>query len=164
MDAELIPQFSNFDDGTVKVVEILYNENDRGLTFNELGWFLQRRLKKDGAHKKYGENHAKLANLLGFVKINNSRPRNVFLSAVGKELHLARNEQKKLIIKNQLLNMALIKDILSNYNDVFDLSLYLKQTLSTKTAVRRMPNIKKLIRILAIDYKVPIFNDIYNAM
>lgn len=147
--AKMIPQFSDFNDGVYRVVEILEKEGDRGLTFDEIGWFLQRQHKKKGAHKKYGENHTKLSELLGLIKIDNSTPMKSFLTDLGRTFYCADKKEKESMLREQLLNMAMVQDILKVFNDSFDLKKYLMKYLSEKTAKRRRPNVKRVFQELS---------------
>lgn len=128
---DLIPQFSNFDDGTYKLIDILFNEEDRGLTFNELGEKLEGPGKKEGAYKKYGENHAKLSELLDLTTISHERPRRVFLTRLGKSFRRSDNARKTNILKNQIFRMDIIRDIIQNsQNKDFNLTSYLMSYLA----------------------------------
>ncbi len=145
-----IPQFSNFDDGTYRLVEILAEEGNSGLTFNELGELLEGPGKNEVAYKKYGENHAKLAELLDFATITNTRPRQVFLTKLGKIFYKSESSKKISMLKSQIYRMAIVKDIIVNHtNDSFNLKNYLMSAnLKESTAIRRMPNIRTLFKFL----------------
>ena len=147
---DLIPQFSNFDDGTYKLIQILTNEGNRGLTFNELGEKLEGPGRSDVAYKKYGENHAKLGELLDLTTINNESPRKVFLTKLGESFFKSNDSRKTAILKSQIVRMDIIRDIFQNSQDKdFDLTSYLGSYLAETTAERRRPNVKRLISFLA---------------
>lgn len=59
INPDIILQFSNFDHGIFEVPRNIKMEG-KPLTFNELGKLIMNS-KEEGACKKYGENHSKLA-------------------------------------------------------------------------------------------------------
>lgn len=147
--AEMVPQFSNFDHGTNEVVEILKKQGDKGLTFNDLGILLEGQGKNDVAYKKYGENHAKLAELLDLVNITNARPRRIYLTSLGEMYYKADSKYRKEIIKTQIFRMYLVKYIIMNFRNInFSLNDILQTSLSKSTTIRRTPNIKALFKFL----------------
>ena len=161
---ELIPQFSKFEDGSFEVVNILNNEGSRGLTFNELGRLLEGAEKKEGAYKKYGENHAKLAELLDFVTITTERPRKVYLTKLGLSFFESDDERRINILKTQIYRMEIIKDIIiKSIEKRFDLSIYLSDFLSTTTVTRRKPNIRTLFKFL-IDNNISELESVYKKL
>jgi len=147
-----VPQFSKFEDGVYKVVDILVENGDIGFNFLELGKLLERKDKKDGAHIKYGENHAKLAELLDLVTITNSPKethRKAYLTRLGGYFHSSDDVTKTNIIKSQILNMDIVKDIIDKYNyENFNLDDYLNSILAETTTKRRKPNVKFLFKYL----------------
>lgn len=144
-----IPQFSNFEVGCYEVVNTLFKYNNVGLTFSELGYYLQGPGKNDIAYKKYGENHAKLAELLDFVAITETRPRRVYLTLLGESYYKASSQRKLQILKTQVFRMEIVKDIIIRHTSQdFDLRNYLRMFLSEKTTTRRLPNVKKLFYFL----------------
>lgn len=151
IDPSDIPQFSQFSDGAFQVPSVLSNYTEKGLTFIELGKILlaKDKNKKNCAYTKYGENHAKLAELLDLATITHERPRKIYLTKLGN-LFLTLDEQSKVdLIKNQIFRMKIIKDIINKYSDVdFNINKYLLQHLSLSTAKRRLPNIKCLFTFL----------------
>jgi len=144
-----IPQYSNFDNGAYKVVEILHDQGNSGLTFTEMGSYLEGQGKKNIAYYKYGENHAKLAELLDFVTITNTRPRKVFLTKFGEAFYNSKQSKKIEIIKNQIFRMDLVKYIIQKHaEDSFNLEAYLLLYLKPSTVNRRKSNIKTLFKFL----------------
>lgn len=138
-----IPQFSNFRDGTFRCVDILSKAGDWGPSFLELGKYLAEQRKKNVAYIKYGENHAKLANLLDLVYINDKTPRQIFLTCLGKTFLGLTAMDQELLLKRLILRLPIIKEITcSNQMDIKDI---LGEYLSKTTAVRRTSNIKTLL-------------------
>jgi hypothetical protein len=147
--AEMVPQFSNFKDGTNEVVEILTKQGNPGLTFVQLGILLEGPGKTDMAYRKYGENHSKLAELLDLVTISNTRPRKIYLTSLGEMYHKVDNKNRIEIIKTQIFRMHLVRYIIMNYNNsLFNLSGDLQTSLKESTTDRRMSNIKALFKFL----------------
>lgn len=143
-----IPQFSNFEHGTSKITEILVKHNNEGLTFNEIGIYLQGK-KSDAANKKYGENHSKLAELLDLVTITNARPRKVFITKLGVVFTNSSDTKKDKILMAQISRTAIVKDIIEKSSwQSFNLLEYLKLYLAISTAKRRCSNVKRLFKFL----------------
>jgi len=151
-----IPQFSDFNDASFNVVNTVYSSGDNGLTFDEIGYSLLGGKRKPAALKKYGENHAKFAELLQFVKINKETPRKVFVTTTGVIFLNSSMDKQKSILTASLLKMDLIQDLLTQDLSNFNLLTYLKQFLADSTAKRRASNVKQLIVFLA-EYNLPDF-------
>lgn len=145
-----IPQFSNFKDGAFILPSLLNFNTNCGYTFIEIGKLLCSPGKKDGAYTKYGENQAKLAELLGLVYIT-SNPRHIYLSDIGSKYLTLSEDNKYLFLKYQIYNMPVIKCLFNIcFNENISISDFLlnNSNLSNSTAIRRSSNIKKLIKIL----------------
>lgn len=133
-------QYSNFEDATKRVVEVIMEAGNKGFTHLEIGKLLQNDgvSRNDGAYTKYGENHAKTATYLGYLF---SIKRFYYVSAIGYVLSkLSVEEQEKLFVR-LLLRTNLFKTVfylVKNGNvsmrDIFDM-------LSEKTYIRRKNNI-----------------------
>ena len=98
---------------------LLHETKVFGLTFNELGENLEGVGKKVGAYKKYGENNAKLSELLDLTTISHERPRRVFLTRLGKSFQRSDDARKTNILKNQIFRMDIIRDIIQNGSVTF---------------------------------------------
>lgn len=158
-----IPQYSNFYNGTYKLTEILIQNGDRGLSFYQLGICLQGK-RSEYANKKYGENHAKLGELLDLVVITSTRPRKIYLTKLGKVFYEANESKKVEILKSQIFRTAIVRDIIqkSNYGS-FNLLEYLSKHLALSTAKRRMSNVKNLLYFLK-ENGIHEINDIINKL
>lgn len=147
-----VPQFSNFENGAYKLPKLLNEHNNSGYSFLEIGKFLLPAGKKDGAYTKYGENHSKLAEILGLVHItNSSRSRLVYVSDLGLKFLELSDTNKKFFLKYQIYNIPLIKYLFNIcFNNIIDIEEFILDisTLSQSTAKRRSSNIKGLIKIL----------------
>ncbi len=113
---------------------------------------MERKEKKVGAHVKYGENHAKLAELLDLVTITNGPSeahRKVYLTRLGKLFNSSDDSTKANILKSQIFNMDIVQDIINKYDyENFNIDDYLNSILSESTAIRRRPNVKFLFHYL----------------
>ena len=149
-----VPQFSNFENGAYKLPELL-SESNTGYSFLEIGKLLLPTGKKDGAYTKYGENHSKLAEILGLVYItNSSKSRLVYISDLGLKFLELSDNAKKLFLKYQIYNIPLIKYLFNIcFNNVIDIEEFILDisTLSQSTAKRRSSNVKGLIKFLIQD-------------
>lgn len=145
-----IPQFSNLNHGTVKVVDILARSGNLGLTYNEIGEYLTNPGKKAIANKKYGENHSKLAQLLGLVIIKReSAASKVYLSPIGEVFQRINAKEKEKLVSRLILRIPVIQEILiSASRGQTKISDHL-HSLSMSTLTRRKPNVKQLINLLS---------------
>lgn len=60
-----IPQYSSFDDGTTNLIQFLRMAGNFGPSFVEVGKHYLETGHQERAYIKYGENHAKLSEILG---------------------------------------------------------------------------------------------------
>ena len=139
------PLMSSFDDATTKIVETLDTFNNCGLSFLKLGSLLRETEGTDGANVKYGESHAKVAEMLGLVTIQNeSRKRIVFLTNVGYYFLVHRDDRDKVITR-LLLRTKVLGNIISNgYRGEYIVSDDM-QMFTNKTLNRRLSVVKALI-------------------
>lgn len=138
-----IPQFSNFEDGAIRLPEILEFEED-GLTFLEAGYKLVK-AKTEGACVKYGENHSKLAMMMSLIYKNLSK---VYNTALGTYMVTLHSEEKMDILKKLLLREYFIQKIICAA--IVDIVNYRKiaVSLSDSTALRRRSNVKFLVEFI----------------
>ena len=147
-----VPQFSSFDHGTIKLVNVLHwHAVNGGLGFAELGQLLLHLDRSDVALRKYGENHAKLGEMLGLVSISSTHPRIVCLAEQGARLRLADTAERATILGDAIASTVIItalRDLLRIQKGV-RIQDYLEQNgLAKSTARRRAPNVRCLIRKL----------------
>lgn len=140
-----IPQFSNFDDCYFGVPNGILESGWEWAIFKKIGFLLRRSPRKDGADQKYGENHSKIAKMMGITKIE--KIRGVALTDFGKyilsldPLH-RENLKAKLCFRIPLIQNYFCNDMSENV--ITDC----KKILSESTYKRRLSNIKKLISIV----------------
>ncbi len=140
-------QFSDFDDATTNLCSMIKCDSNRGLNYLDTGKLLlgDKIQRKDGAYRKYGENHIKMASSIGLAfKINDV----FYLSPLGcayDELDVKTTD--KLLLR-LLLRNKLISQLLSEASKKsFDMEAFLYD-LSKSTYIRRKTNIKYVISII----------------
>lgn len=142
-------QYSTLEKCGIPLLEHLEYSKNIGFSFREVGAFLQGKDHNLSALVKYGENHSKLAEILGLVEINRSqKPYKVFVSRLGSEILKIRAEKTNRIIANLALRAKIIQYILykSSKGSVCienELSFLEKSTFS-----RRITNIKGLLEFI----------------
>lgn len=145
--AENIIQFSNFDHAVSNVTTVLETE-ERDLTFTELGWLIMHS-KLEGACKKYGENHSKLASELSLVTLTKNKSYYVKITALGKFMNSLDKDEKYEIVKRLALRNCFIKELI--YKAKHQVVLYsdLAMTvLSESTMIRRKSNVRFLVNLI----------------
>lgn len=149
-----IPQFSNFNHAVYDTPVLVNEANHDGefLTFDRLGELLPgERADTLVAKKKYGENHAKTAELLGLITILPEQTRKLQITPLGEVFINATAEEQDRILTRQLMRTAIVRDIYSKYelSGSFSITQYLENYLSHTTAVRRRPNVRVFFEKLA---------------
>ncbi|WP_240840203.1 hypothetical protein [Acidaminobacter sp. JC074] len=141
-----IPQYSKLDDALYRTPDILGNVPE-SIRFEDLGFYLERVKKKEGAFKKYGENHSKLATLMDLAAITiDGRTNYIQLSVLGKSYLKISQEDKERLTARLMLRIPLVQHALIDAKKrECSLSDYLV-ILSEKTALRRSNNIADLFR------------------
>ena len=152
-----VPCFSTFEIGATRVPELL-EFSPSGLSFKELGYKLKKPLQKT-ASQKYGENQARLAEMLHLVTINDSAPKRVFVTRLGKYLNRYSFLEKENVIRSLLLQDPYIQHVVTatlhysyNYSEVLTV-------LSRSTAMRRRQNVRKIVTFILSDEE---FSDCLN--
>lgn len=146
-------QYSSLYHGIVDVPRVLKFINNN-LSFNELGKIIIK-ASEEGACKKYGENHAKLANELSMVLLERKGSINVSNTAFGNfSVNLSDEDRielsRRLILRNDFIQkiIYLSKKGIVNYMDVAC------EILSESTAKRRKSNVKQLLNLALKDNKL----------
>lgn len=138
--AKLIPQFSKLDD-VDKVVQIINDSYDASTISRQYIGYMINKNASELAQTKYGENHLKLAIMLGLVK---EKP--YVVTSLGKE-YLRLSVRDRHIVRDKLaMRIPMIQYLLvRSKNETIDGTEYMKSVLSEKTAIRRRSNVRKLI-------------------
>ena len=141
-------QFSDFEDATINVCNVIDTLGNNGVAFKEIGIKLlnDQGKRKDLALRKYGENHLKAAMLLGLVFKGDNRL--YYLSAVGGVFKEATKDYREKLLCRLVIRNKLIRQIISKASQgEFELETFLYD-LSESTYIRRKPNIKYVLEIL----------------
>lgn len=145
LSPSMIMQFSNLENGTIKLTELLYNGDC--LSYPEIGKKLIDSEELSAA-TKYGENHSKLAREFDLVSIERERPAKVKITNFGKYFaFFDREDQIKLIkilaLRDQLIQNLIIKAKkgIVYYSDECN-------CLSVSTKIRRRSNVKEIMELV----------------
>lgn len=154
----MIIQFSNFENGTTKLAELLYNKED-GMSYPEIGRALAGSEELNAA-TKYGENHSKLARDFELVSITEHKPTIVTITNFGRYfVFFDERDQMKLIkilgLRDPFIQNLIIKSKqgIVYYTDECN-------CLSDSTKIRRRSNVKKLLEVILEDINTSIGNNI----
>ena len=148
--SEDIVQFSNLDHA-INNVCICCETESKDLTFSELGKLIMHS-KQDGACKKYGENHSKLAAELSFVILIKNKSYIVKNTALGTfTIGLEKDEKEELVKKLAMRNRFIKSLIFHAKNGVISYNDLARKVLSESTCIRRKPNVKKLVSLILED-------------
>ena len=141
-----IPQYSSFENGTYQMLKYLRMAGDFGPSFLEIGKHFSENGHKKGAYVKYGENHAKLAELLGLVTIEKKDRKRVFLSDIGREIERLEAEKQQVCYTKLAARIPIVQEAIRlNLSNAKELEEHLRNYLSPITAVRRRKNTWMLI-------------------
>lgn len=145
--AEDIVQFSNFNHAISTICTCCEFE-DKGLTFSEIGKMIMHS-RLEGACKKYGENHAKLAAEFSLVTLHKDKSFYVKNTALGSFSISLNKEDKNELIKRLALRNCFIKDLLFHAKkDIVHYSQLASKVLSESTVNRRKSNVKYLTMLV----------------
>lgn len=147
IDSTDMPQLSDFDDAFYNVVSVLKEAGDAGYRYIEIGKMLQNDSieRNDMANRKYGENHAKAAEYLGYLY---SLHYHYYVSCLGYVIDNLNEEEKNKLFTRLLMRTNLFKSIYTttkngslDFKSLFDV-------LSYKTYKRRLPGTRMILNSL----------------
>lgn len=141
-------QFSNLDDGTSVFCDKMRKTDNPGMKFIEIGRLLldDGKERKDGALVKYGENHAKTAEMLG---LSFQLCKTYYLSGIGYVYsELSEDKQYRLLTRLVLRNKLVTRLYQASKNGKIDMREFLYM-LSDSTYLRRKSNIRTILDVLA---------------
>lgn len=143
-----IPQFSQFMAAVIDTPNILINMDD-GITFEDLGYYLERTHKSKAANKKYGENHSKFATLLDLAAIHNISNKNyIRISELGKSyLKLSYEDKIKLVVR-LLLRIPIVQHVLRDASQSKISLVDYMSILSEKTMIRRRTDVIEIFNFI----------------
>lgn len=157
--ADLV-QYSNFDHAITNVCSVI-SFSKKALTFSEIGKIIMRS-KLDGACKKYGENHAKLANELSLVELYKGSSYLVKNTSLGDFTLRISNEDKRQLVKRLALRNKFIQTLIFHAKE--EMTYYEELALkvvSVSTLTRRKSNIKYLVSLILEEDKEILNNIIW---
>ena len=156
IEAKDIFQFSDFNDATIIFCEKMKNTDNPGMKFSEIGRLLldDGKARNTGAIVKYGENHAKTAEMLGLAF---ELCKTYYLSGIGYiYAELSKEKQKKLLTRLVIRNKLILRMYQASKNGAIDMREFLYM-ISDSTYMRRRSNIKRILNVLSnsdeIDFK-----------
>lgn len=149
-----VPQFSDFSEAAYTTPRRLDDHGQKDVSYVEMGKLLAPHTKKeDGAHMKYGENHAKTAALLGLTTVIDGK---INLSDFGRFF----------LTLNQYLQAALIPSLCLQVPILYNYFCQKEKwesieddmtaaALSDSTKGRRRSNIRAMIDVVKNGFEIP---------
>ena len=154
---ETIMQFSTFEHAVFSINKLIHFSNGK-MTFSQLGREIMHS-REEGACKKYGENHSKLAAMLGSVVLEREGSFVVKNSNFGEFSVSMSKEDKIEIIKRLALRNPFIQKIISDAkNGNCDYMVLAQQYLSESTALRRRSNVRYIVSLVLSGTKYEYLN------
>ncbi len=147
-----ITQFSDFRDAYYTVPYMLQYSKIPDIDYSKMGFLLRDTRRKEGADKKYGENHMKTAFQLGLCRFEKCRANS---NAFGR--HFIKQSEKDL--RNLLPKICLYIPYIQNYFMAGATDEYREQLLSIlskTTQDRRRSNVNTIIQTIkeALEYEL----------
>lgn len=141
-----VPQYSSLADGTTEIIKYLRMSGNFGPSFEEVGRHFLKINHNVAAYTKYGENHSKLAGMLGVVDIYRGSRRKVYLNELGIEIEKRPIEEQEDCFDKLACRIPVVQYAIQN--DIYDgneIEMLLQQYLAETTAKRRRKNTLDLI-------------------
>lgn len=157
-----IVQFSTFEHALFSINKLIHF-HDGGMSFSELGKEIMNS-KQEGACKKYGENHSKLAAVMSLVKLERDGSFIVNNTSLGDFSISMEKEDKIALAKRLLLRNSFILRIISDAkNGNCDYMELASHYLSESTALRRKGNVRFLVNLIleGTDYQYLLKNIVW---
>jgi hypothetical protein len=151
---ENIPQYSKVEDAFYEVSSILVHYKNKKISFEELGYHLQKDDNPDSktkiALKKYGENHTKLACLLDLAHISkNGIKSEIYITKFGELFNKLSVNMKKEMVAKLCLRIPIIQNRFIENREVDTISRDL-EILSKETQKRRGSNVLNMIKSILV--------------
>ena len=142
-----VVQFSSFVDASSRICNVLFDVDNNGLSNIQIGTSLLNdgKPRKDGALRKYGENHAKTGIELGLVQSCYS---SYYLTCLGMIFNQLCESDKielirRVILRNRFFQKVILKSQRGPVSIVKEMSF-----LSESTVKRRLPNVRFLYSLI----------------
>ena len=157
IDVSTVPQFSDFNDSTIHLIDVLKNGPQ---TYEELGLKLFDGKNNSVSSTKYGENHAKLGTLLDLAMIREQQCTSgtktiVMLSPIGDYISTLEHKIQQSVITKLCYRIEIIQQLIihtKNSKCVKMIDLLSKSGAKASTIARRSPNVKKIVeRLISTD-------------
>ena len=147
ISADSIVQFSTFEHALFSINRLIHFSNGK-MTFSDLGKEIVN-AKQDGANKKYGENHSKVAAMLSLVTLQRDGVFFVKNTTLG-ELSISMSKEDKIQLSRRLaIRNPFIQKIISEAKEGnCDYMILSRQYLSESTALRRKSNVKFIVTLI----------------
>lgn len=140
-----IPQFSNFATAAVCVPEVLVRSKTV-LSYKELGAELSPDSKSKYAMEKYGENHGKLAALLGLAEIKKGAGCNKFIPSALSNRYCQMAQCDKMVLLTRLCyRIPFVQHAVVTDNPEQFVSDSLRTLLAPSTFNRRISNAQEIL-------------------
>ncbi|MGN0606058.1 MAG: hypothetical protein ACI4JM_06020 [Oscillospiraceae bacterium] len=139
MDSKNIPQFSDIN--YVNTILSTVKTNPDG-DYELFGYYYKKEAK-EGAHRKYGENHYKTASIMGLV----TRKAPFRVTYFG-ESYMKLSEKEKLLLRPKLyMKIPIIQKVMADslYGSAYPTEL-MRTCLSESTVIRRRSNVKTMVK------------------
>ncbi|SEH52532.1 hypothetical protein SAMN02910265_01252 [Ruminococcus flavefaciens] len=140
-------QFSNFNDATFKLSQIIVEQGNPGLSYLDIGKLLLNdgKSRTEGAYVKYGENHAKTSSAIG---LSFEMSHITFVSCIGMVINnISKLEKEKLLVRLLLRNKLIWRMYSATRIGSVNARL-LFNMLSDSTYKRRKSNLLTILKIL----------------
>lgn len=149
--SDMIFQYSTLEHAIVDVCNVLKFIGD-GLTFSELGKIIIK-AKEDGACKKYGENHSKLAEEMSMVSLERIGVTKVYLTSFGDFSVCLSSKDRMELIRRLSLRNYFVQDLIFQAKNNYIVSYMdmAQKTLSKSTAIRRKSNVRQIVDLILKD-------------
>lgn len=142
-----IPQFSSLQD-VDKIADILSQAEDF-VDYSDLGVYLQPNgFRKDGANKKYGENHGKLASLMDLATIEKKSRFGCRRTEFSSRFSACDPSDKSRLFALLAMRIPVIQQILRAADKGTVSVIEHLVVLSESTQKRRLPNIIALLNVI----------------
>jgi len=145
-----VVQYSSIYDATNKLCTKFAQSGDNGLTFIEIGKMLldDNIPRKDGAYRKYGENHVKLAIEFGLTQVCYDY---FYLTCIGIIYPSLEEQSQKELLRRTILRNNFVQRLLKLSSEGRCSIAEQLSFLSESTIKRRMSNIKSLFQLIQGD-------------
>lgn len=147
-----IPQYSDLSVALYDTPKMLSKLDKTDISYEEMGRLLWPTKRQQGADKKYGENHAKTAALIGLTSVYKG---NINITDFGKLFLSLNPAQQAILIPVLWLRVPLFYNFFCSNKSENVLNNDIS-TLADSTQKRRLSNIRTIIDLIEKGYFLPI--------